>query len=155
MSDPSPAQMRQITAAVYAAAPSRADRGRVFAGLRKHFAVASYRDIPAEKLGDVLRVISAYKIAKDAPAPQPKPKAQPKPEPAAKPAAKPADTLAQRRKRIVLGTMTAFDLVYDRLVDLVCDDEKDWPPQKVTRALDAMSENASILEAWLTHQSAR
>lgn len=74
MSDLSPAQMRQITAAVYAAAPSRADRGRVFAGLRKHFAVASYRDIPAEKLGDVLRVISAYKIAKDAPAPQPKPK---------------------------------------------------------------------------------
>lgn len=147
MSDLSPAQMRQITAAVYAAAPSRADRGRVFAGLRKHFAVASYRDIPAEKLGDVLRVISAYKIAKDAPAPQPKPKAQPKPEP--------ADTLAQRRKRIVLGTMTAFDLVYDRLVDLVCDDEKDWPPQKVTRALDAMSENASILEAWLTLQSAR
>lgn len=69
MSDLSPAQMRQITAAVYAAAPSRADRGRVFAGLRKHFAVASYRDIPAEKLGDVLRVISAYKIAKDAPAP--------------------------------------------------------------------------------------
>ena len=66
MSDLSPAQMRQITAAVYAAAPSRADRGRVFAGLRKHFAVASYRDIPAEKLGDVLRVISAYKIAKDA-----------------------------------------------------------------------------------------
>lgn len=147
MSDLSPAQRRQITAAVYAAAPSRADRGRVFAGLRKHFAVASYRDIPAEKLGDVLRVISAYKIAKDAPAPQPKPKAQPKPEP--------ADTLAQRRKRIVLGTMTAFDLVYDRLVDLVCDDEKDWPPQKVTRALDAMSENASILEAWLTLQSAR
>ena len=61
--------MRQITAAVYAAAPSRADRGRVFAGLRKHFAVASYRDIPAEKLGDVLRVISAYKLAKAAPAP--------------------------------------------------------------------------------------
>lgn len=68
--------MRQITAAVYAVAPNRADRGRVFAGLRKHFAVASYRDIPAEKLGDVLRVISAYKLAKDAPAPQPKPKAQ-------------------------------------------------------------------------------
>lgn len=154
MSDLSPAQMRQITAAVYAAAPSRADRGRVFAGLRKHFAVASYRDIPAEKLGDVLRVISAYKIAKDAPAPQPKPKAQPKPEPAAKPA-KPADTREQRRKRLVLGTFTAFDIVYDRLVDLVCDDERDWPPQKVTRALDAMSENASILEAWLTLQSAR
>ena len=154
MSDLSPAQMRQITAAVYAAAPSRADCGRVFAGLRKHFAVASYRDIPAEKLGDALRVISAYKIAKDAPAPQPKPKAQPKPEPAAKPA-KPADTREQRRKRIVLGTITAFDIVYDRLVDLVCDDEKDWPPQKVTRALDAMSENASILEAWLTRQSAR
>lgn len=110
MSDLSPAQMRQITAAVYAAAPSRADRGRVFAGLRKYFAVASYRDIPAEKLGDVLRVISAYKIAKDAPAPQPKPKAQPKPEPAAKPA-KPADTREQRRKRIVLGTITAFDIV--------------------------------------------
>lgn len=86
MSDLSPAQMRQITAAVYAAAPSRADRGRVFAGLRKHFAVASYRDIPAEKLGDVLRVISAYKLAKDAPAPQSKSKPQPKPEPAAKPA---------------------------------------------------------------------
>ena len=109
---------------------------------------------PAEKLGDVLRVISAYKIAKDAPAPQPKPKAQPKPEPAAKPA-KPADTREQRRKRIVLGTITAFDIVYDRLVDLVCDDEKDWPPQKVTRALDDMSKNASILEAWLTLQSAR
>lgn len=138
--------MSQRRAVQTAAACSQA-----FAGLRKHFAVASYRDIPAEKLGDVLRVISAYKIAKDAPAPQPKPKAQPKPEPAAKP----ADTLAQRRKRIVLGTMTAFDLVYDRLVDLVCDDEKDWPPQKVTRALDAMSENASILEAWLTLQSAR
>lgn len=137
--------MRQITAAVYAVAPGRADRGRVFAGLRKHFAVASYRDIPAEKLGDVLRVISAYKLAKDAPAPQPKPE----------PAAKPADTREQRRKRIVLGTITAFDIVYDRLVDLVCDDEKDWPPQKVTRALDAMSENASILEAWLTLQSAR
>ena len=142
--------MRQSTAAVYAAAPSRADRGRVFAGLRKHFAVASYRDIPAEKLGDVLRVISAYKIAKDAPAPQPKPKA----EPAAKPA-KPADTREQRRKQLALGTITAFDIIYDRLVDLVCDDEKDWPPQKVTRALDAMSENASILEAWLTPQSAR
>lgn len=146
--------MRQITAAVYAVAPGRTDRGRVFAGLRKHFAVASYRDIPAEKLGDVLRVISAYKIAKDAPAPQPKPKAQPKPESAAKPA-KPADTLTQRRKQIVLGTMTAFDIVYDRLVDLVCDDEKDWPPQKVTRALDDMSANASILEAWLTLQTAR
>lgn len=151
MSDLSPAQMRQITAAVYAAAPSRADRGRVFAGLRKHFAVASYRDIPAEKLGDVLRVISAYKLAKAAPAPQPKPKAQPKPEQAAKP----ADTLTQRHKRIVLGTMTAFDLVYDRLVDLVCDDEKDWPPRHVTRALDEMSENASVLEAWLTLQTAR
>lgn len=94
------------------------------------------------------------RLQKDAPAPQPKPKAQPKPEPAAKPA-KPADTREQRRKRIVLGAITAFDLVYDRLVDLVCDDEKDWPPQKVTRALDAMSENASILEAWLTLQSAR
>lgn len=69
MSDLSPAQMRQITAAVYAVAPNRADRGRVFAGLRKHFAVASYRDIPAEKRGDALRVISAYKLAKDAPAP--------------------------------------------------------------------------------------
>lgn len=139
--------MRQITAAVYAAAPSRADRGRLFAGLRKHFAVASYRDIPAEKLGDALRVISAYKLAKAAPAPQPKP------EPAAKPA-KPADTLTQRRRRIVLGTMTAFDIVYDRLVDLVCDDSKDWPPQHVTRALDEMSENASVLEAWLTLQAA-
>lgn len=148
MPDLSPAQMRQITAAVYAVAPGRADRGRVFAGLRKHFAVASYRDIPAEKLGDVLRVISAYKIAKDAPAPQPKP------ESAAKPA-KPADTLTQRRRRIVLGTMTAFDIVYDRLVDLVCDDSKDWPPQHVTRALDEMSENASVLEAWLTLQAAR
>lgn len=154
MSDLSPAQMRQITAAVYAVAPGRADRGRVFAGLRKHFAVASYRDIPAEKLGDVLRIISAYKLAKDAPAPQPKPKAQPKPESAAKPA-KPADTLTQRRRRIVLGTMTAFDIVYDRLVDLVCDDSKDWPPQHVTRALDEMSENASVLEAWLTLQAAR
>ena len=51
MSDLSPAQMRQITAAAYAAAPSRADRGRVFAGLRKHFAVASYRDIPRGKAG--------------------------------------------------------------------------------------------------------
>ena len=145
MSDLSPAQMRQITAAVYAVAPNRADRGRVFAGLRKHFAVASYRDIPAEKLGDVLRVISAYKLAKDAPAPQPKPET----------AAKPASTREQRRKQIVLGTMTAFDIVYDRLVDLVCDDEKDWPPQKVTRALDDMSANASILEAWLTLQAAR
>lgn len=151
MSDLSPAQMRQVTAAVYAAAPSRADRGRVFADLRKRFAVASYRDIPAEKLGDVLRVISAYKLAKAAPAPQPKPKAQPKPEQAAKP----ASTREQRRKQLALGTMTAFDIVYDRIVDLVCDDEKDWPPQKVTRALDAMSENASILEAWLTRQSAR
>lgn len=141
--------MRQITTAVYAVAPNRADRGRVFAGLRKHFAVASYRDIPAEKLGDVLRVISAYKLAKDAPAPQSKP--QPKPEPAARP----ATTREQRRKQIVLGTMTAFDIVYDRLVDLVCDDEKDWPLQKVTRALDNMSANASILEAWLTLQSAR
>lgn len=84
-----PAQMRQITAAVYAAAPSR------------------------------------------------------------------ANTREQRRKQLALGTMTAFDIVYDRIVDLVCDDEKDWPPQKVTRALDAMSENASILEAWLTLQSAR
>lgn len=149
MSDLSPAQMRQITTAVYAAAPGRADRGRVFAGLRKHFAVASYRDIPAEKLGDVLRVISAYKLAKDAPAPQSKP--QPKPEPAARP----ATTREQRRMQLALGTITAFDIVYDRLVDLVCDDEKDWPPQKVTRALDAMSENASILEAWLTRQSAR
>lgn len=149
MSDLSPAQMRQITAAVYAAAPSRADRGRVFAGLRKHFAVASYRDIPAERLGDVLRVISAYKLAKVAPAPQPKP--QPKPGQAAKP----ASTREQRRKQLALGTMTAFDIVYDRIVDLVCDDEKDWPPQKVTRALDAMSENASILEAWLMRQSAR
>ena len=151
MSDLSPAQMRQITAAVYAAAPSRADRGRMFAGLRKRFAVASYRDIPAEKLGDVLRVISAYKLAKAAPAPRPKPKAQPKPEQAAKP----ASTREQRRKQLALGTMTAFDIVYDRIVDLVCDDEKGWPPQKVTRALDAMSENASILEAWLMHQSAR
>lgn len=149
MSDLSPAQMRQITTAVYAAAPGRADRGRVFAGLRKHFAVASYRDIPAEKLDDVLRVISAYKLAKDAPAPQSKP--QPKPEPAARP----ATTREQRRMQLALGTITAFDIVYDRLVDLVCDDEKDWPPQKVTRALDAMSENASILEAWLTRQSAR
>lgn len=149
MSDLSPAQMRQITAAVYAAAPSRADRGRVFAGLRKHFAVASYRDIPAEKLGDVLRVISAYKLAKAAPAPQPK--AQPKPEQAAKP----ASTREQRRKQLALGTMTAFDIVYDRIVDLVCDDSKDWPPQHVTRALDEMSENASVLEAWLTLQSAR
>lgn len=149
MSDLSPAQMRQITTAVYAAAPGRADRGRVFAGLRKHFAVASYRDIPAEKLGDILRVISAYKLAKDAPAPQSKP--QPKPEPAARP----ATTREQRRMQLALGTITAFDIVYDRLVDLVCDDEKDWPPQKVTRALDAMSENASILEAWLTRQSAR
>lgn len=143
--------MRQIAAAVYAAAPSRADCGRVFAGLRKHFAVASYRDIPAEKLGDALRVISAYKLAKAALAPQPKPKAQPKPEQAAKP----ASTREQRRKQLALGTMTAFDIVYDRIVDLVYDDEKDWPPQKVTRALDAMSENASILEAWLTLQSAR
>lgn len=115
MSDLSPAQMRQITAAVYAVAPGRADRGRVFAGLRKHFAVASYRDIPAEKLGDVLRVISAYKIAKDAPAPQPKP--QPKPEPAARP----ATTREQRRMQLALGTITAFDIIYDRLVDLVCD----------------------------------
>ena len=145
MSDLSPAQMRQITAAVYAAAPSRADRGRVFAGLRKHFAVASYRDIPAEKLGDVLRVISAYKLAKDAPAPQPKPQAQPKP----------ANTREQRRKQLALGTITAFDIVYDRLVELVCDDSKPWPPQKVTRALDEMSANASILEAWLTLQSTR
>lgn len=145
MSDLSPAQMRQITAAVYAVAPGRADRGRVFAGLRKHFAVASYRDIPAEKLGDVLRVISAYKIAKDAPAPQPKPE----------PAARPATTREQRRMQLALGTITAFDIIYDRLVDLVCDDEKDWPPQKVTRALDDMSKNASILEAWLTLQSAR
>lgn len=111
MSDLSPAQMRQITAAVYAAAPSRADRGRVFAGLRKRFAVASYRDIPAEKLGDVLRIISAYKLAKAAPAPQPKPKAQPKPEQAAKP----ASTREQRRKQLALGTMTAFDIVYDRI----------------------------------------
>lgn len=149
MSDLSPAQMRQITAAVYAVAPNRADRGRVFAGLRKHFAVASYRDIPAEKLGDVLRVISAYKLAKDAPAPQSKP--QPKPEPAARP----ATTREQRRMQLALGTITAFDIIYDRLVGLVCDDEKDWPPQKVTRALDDMAENASILEAWLTHQSAR
>lgn len=140
MSDLSPAQMRQITAAVYAVAPNRADRGRVFAGLRKHFAVASYRDIPAEKLGDVLRVISAYKLAKDAPAPQSKP--QPKPEPAARP----ATTREQRRMQLALGTITAFDIIYDRLVDLVCDDEKDWPPQ---------SENASILEAWLMLQSAR
>lgn len=146
MSDLSP---RQVTAAVYAVAPDRADRGRVFAGLRKHFAVASYRDIPAEKLGDVLRVISAYKIAKDAPAPQSKP--QPKPEPAARP----ATTREQRRMQLALGTITAFDIIYDRLVDLVCDDEKDWPPQKVTRALDDMSKNASILEAWLTHQSVR
>lgn len=61
--------------------------------------LASYRDIPAEKLGDVLRVISAYKIAKDAP----------------------ADTLTQH----------------------------------VTRALDEMYENASVLEAWLTLQAAR
>lgn len=45
--------------------------------------------------------------------------------------------------------------VYDRLVDLVCDDSKDWPPQHVTRALDEMSENASVLEAWLTLQAAR
>lgn len=149
MSDLSPAQMRQITAVVYAVAPNRADRGRVFAGLRKHFAVASYRDIPAEKLGDVLRVISAYKLAKDAPAPQSKP--QPKPEPAARP----ATTREQRRMQLALGTITAFDIIYDRLVDLVCDDEKDWPPQKVTRALDAMSENASVLEAWLTLQAAR
>lgn len=149
MSDLSPAQMRQIIAAVYAVAPGRADRGRVFAGLRKRFAVALYRDIPAEKLGDVLRVISAYKIAKDAPAPQPKP--QPKPEPAARP----ATTREQRRMQLALGTITAFDIIYDRLVDLVCDDEKDWPPQKVTRALDDMSKNASILEAWLTRQSAR
>ena len=149
MSDLSPAQMRQITAAVYAVAPGRADRGRVFAGLRKHFAVASYRDIPAEKLGDVLRVISAYKIAKDAPAPQPKPQSRPDS------VAKPASTREQRRKQLALGTMRAFDIVYDRLVDLVCDDSKDWPPQKVTRALDAMSENASILEAWLTLKSAR
>lgn len=147
MSDLSPAQMRQITAAVYAAAPGRADRGRLFAGLRKHFAVASYRDIPAEKLGDVLRVISAYKIAKDAPAPAPKPKPEP--------AAKPATTREQRRMQLALGTITAFDIIHDRLVDLVCDDEKDWPPQKVTRALDDMSKNASILEAWLTLQSAR
>lgn len=145
MSDLSPAQMRQITAAVYAAAPGRADRGRLFAGLRKHLAVASYRDIPAEKLGDVLRVISAYKIAKDAPAPKPKPE----------PAAKPATTREQRRMQLALGTITAFDIIHDRLVDLVCDDEKDWPPQKVTRALDDMSKNASILEAWLTLQSAR
>jgi|GEM_PF-5139159 hypothetical protein len=151
MSDLSPAQMRQITAAVYAVAPGRADRGRVFAGLRKHFAVASYRDIPAEKLGDVLRVISAYKLAKDAPAPQSKSKPRPKPEPAAKP----ATTREQRRMQLALGTITAFDIIYDRLVDLVCDDEKDWPPQKVTRALDDMSKNASILEAWLTLQSAR
>lgn len=128
---------------------------QAFAGLRKHFAVASYRDIPAEKPGDVLRVISAYKIAKDAPAPQPKPKAQPKPEQAAKPASTREQRRKQRRKQLALGTMTAFDIVYDRIVDLVCDDEKDWPPQKVTRALDAMSENASILEAWLTLQSAR
>ena len=147
MSDLSPAQMRQITAAVYAVAPGRADRGRVFAALRKHFAVASYRDIPAEKLGDVLRVISAYKIAKDAPAPQPKPKPEP--------AARPATTREQRRMQLALGTITAFDIIYDRLVDLVCDDEKDWPPQKVTRALDDMSKNASILEAWLTLQYAR
>lgn len=91
------------------------------------------------------------RAAKAAPAPQPKPKAQPKPEQAAKP----ASTREQRRKQLALGTMTAFDIVYDRIVDLVCDDEKDWPPQKVTRALDAMSENASILEAWLTLQSAR
>lgn len=149
MSDLSPAQMRQITAAVYAVAPGRADRGRVFAGLRKRFAVASYRDIPAEKLGDVLRVISAYKLAKGAPAPQSKP--QPKPEPAARP----ATTREQRRMQLALGTITAFDIVYDRLVDLVCDDSKDWPPRHVTRALDDMSKNASILEAWLTLQSAR
>lgn len=141
MSDLSPAQMRQITAAVYAVAPGRADRGRVFAGLRKHFAVASYRDIPAEKLGDALRVISAHKLAKGAPAPQSK--------------SKPATTREQRRMQLALGTITAFDIIYDRLVDLVCDDEKDWPPQKVTRALDDMSKNASILEAWLTLQSAR
>ncbi|MFQ7431796.1 MAG: hypothetical protein ACLRNI_10885, partial [Sutterella wadsworthensis] len=134
---------------VYAVAPGRADRGRVFAGLRRHFAVASYRDIPAEKLGDVLRVISAYKLAKDAPAPQAKP--QPKPEPAAKP----ASTREQRHKQLAIGTITAFDIIYDRLVELVCDDEKDWPPQKVTRALDDMAKNASILEAWLTLQSAR
>ena len=144
MSDLSPAQMRQITAAVYAVAPNRADCGCVFAGLRKLFAVASYRDIPAEKLGYALHVISAYKLAKDAPAPQSKP--QPKPEPAARP----ATTREQRRMQLALGTITAFDIV-----DLVCDDENDWPPQKVTRALDDMSKNASILEAWLTLQSAR
>lgn len=144
MSDLSPAQMRQITAAVYAAAPSRADRGRVFAGLRKHFAVASYRDTPAEKLGDVLRVISAYKLAKAAPAPQSKPKAQPKPEQAAKPTS----------RDCVVCAMAAFDLVYDRLIDLVCAPES-WPPQSVTRALKEMSANAAVLELWLTRQSAR
>lgn len=57
--------------------------------------------------------------------------------------------------QLALGTITAFDIVYDRLVDLVCDDSKDWPPQHVTCALDDMSKNASILEAWLTLQSAR
>lgn len=129
MSDLSPAQMRQITAAVYAVASSRAARGRVFAALRKRFAVASYRDIPAEKLGEVLRYVSAYK--QPAPAPRPAPARE------------------ARREGPARGALAAFDLVYERLADLVCDASKQWPPEKVTRALDEMANNANILEEWL------
>lgn len=62
-----------------------------------------------EKLGEVLRYVSAYK--------------QP-----------------------ARGALAAFDLVYERLADLVCDASKQWPPEKVTRALDEMANNANILE---------
>lgn len=58
MSDLSPAQMRQITAAVYAVAPGRADRGRAFAGLRRRFAVASYRE---RRAGPTVEVEAAAK----------------------------------------------------------------------------------------------
>lgn len=138
MSDLSPAQMQQITAAVYAVAHGQSARGRVFAGLRKRFAVASYRNIPAEHLGEVLQFIGTYAPAKAEPDPRPKET----PAQAIKPAA---------RDQRIAGVMAAFDLVYERLVDLACA-QTDNPPAAITRAVDEMAANATVLEAWLTMQ---
>ncbi len=141
MSDLSPAQMQQITAAVYAVAHGQSARGRVFAGLRRQFAVASYRNIPAERLGEVLQFVRSFELVKAAPAPQPKE------------APAPLVKTAVRDPRIT-GIMAAFDLVYERLVDLAAAPAGN-PPPVVTRAIDEMCANANILETWLTMQYTR